>query len=158
MIVLGVDPGLSGALAFYDSRSGDLELLDMPTLKAGTGGKRVIDIHALVRIVAQRADYVDHGFVELVGTRPGEGAVGAFSFGEGYGALKGVLISHGIAVTFVRPAIWKKHLGVPAAKDGARARASQLMPRHADKWTRVKDDGRAEASLICLYAVRQLEK
>ena len=158
MIILGVDPGLSGALAFYDTERGDLDLVDMPTLKAGTGGKRVIDIHALHREVSSRADFVDHAFVEFVGTRPGEGAVGAFSFGEGYGALKGVIVANGVPCTFVRPAVWKKALGVPAAKDGARARASQLMPAHAAKWQRVKDDGRSEASLIALWGARQMER
>jgi crossover junction endodeoxyribonuclease RuvC len=156
VIVCGVDPGLSGALAFYDVENGDLEVLDMPTLKAGTGGKRIVDIDALATAISSRADYVSHAFIEQVGTRPGEGAVGAFSFGEGFGALKGVVVANLIPRTFVRPNVWKKALGVPAEKDGARSRASQLLPRHAHYWARVKDDGRAESALIALYGARQL--
>jgi hypothetical protein len=45
---------------------------------------------------------------------------------------------------------------VPAAKDGARARASQLLPGAADQWPLVKHDGRAEAALIALWGIRSL--
>ena len=156
MIIMGVDPGLSGALAFLDTDSGDLEILDMPTLKAGTGGKRIIDLDTLAREIDARSDYVRHAFVEAVSTRPGEGAVGAFSFGQGFGALSGIIVANFIPRTFVRPAVWKKALGVPAAKDAARDRASQLLPQHAAQWARVKDDGRAEAALIAYYGSKKL--
>jgi hypothetical protein len=45
---------------------------------------------------------------------------------------------------------------VPKAKDGARARASQLLPAGVQLWPLVKHDGRAEAALLALYGVRQL--
>ena len=151
MIILGVDPGLSGALAFYDPDTGALEILDMPTLNAGTKGKRIIDEYTLAREIDTRSDYIKHAYVERVGTRPGEGAVGAFSFGMGYGILHGILAANFIPKTLIPPTIWKKALRVPAEKDGARARASELLPAHAGKWVRVKDDGRAEASLIALW-------
>ena len=48
------------------------------------------------------------------------------------------------------------HDVIRAGKDGSRARASALMPRHASSWTRIKDDGRAEAVLIALWGVREL--
>lgn len=158
MIIMSADPGLSGAIAFYDTQRGDLNVYDMPTLKAGTGSKRVVDIDALVREIGGRADYLDHAFVEAVGTRPGEGAVGAFSFGTGYGALLGIIAALKIPRTLVRPQTWKKALGVPAEKDGARARASQLMPKHAHLWPLKKHDGRSEACMIALWGARQMEK
>ena len=158
MIVLGIDPGLSGALAFYDSERDDLTVIDMPTLKAGTGGKRVIDEDTLAREIDCRAELVSHAFLEMVGTRPGEGAVGAFSFGVGFGMLRGILAANFIPRTLVRPAEWKRALRVPAEKDGARARASQLLPKHSGLWVRVKDDGRAEASMLCLWGLHQLKK
>jgi crossover junction endodeoxyribonuclease RuvC len=156
MIILGIDPGLSGALAFYDTVRGDLEILDMPTLRVGTGSKRVVDEDILAREIDCRSSFIHHAFLEQVGTRPGEGAVGAFSFGMGFGILKGVLAANLIPRTLVRPQEWKKALRVPAEKDGARARASQLLPAHAGKWVRVKDDGRAEAAMICLWGASKL--
>jgi crossover junction endodeoxyribonuclease RuvC len=162
--ILGIDPGLSGALAMYWPKTGILHVADMPTINAGKGkaSKRIIDVQALALLVGDMHNndlvqgVITHCFLEQVGTRPGEGAVGAFTFGEGVGVLRGILAANLIPVTRVTPATWKKALGVPAAKDGARARASELLPRHADKWTRVKDDGRAEASMLCLYGAMQL--
>jgi crossover junction endodeoxyribonuclease RuvC len=158
MIICGIDPGLSGALAFFDPATGNLDVLDMPTLLAGVRGKRILDEDAVARAVDIRSSALTHAFVELVGTRPGEGAVGAFSFGQGYGLLRGVLAAHFVPRTYVRPAVWKKALSVPAQKDGARARASELLPRYAGCWTRVKDDGRAEAAMIAVYGARVLLK
>jgi crossover junction endodeoxyribonuclease RuvC len=158
--ILAIDPGLSGALAVYWPATGAVSVIDMPTVNAGKGkaSKRIIDVQELARLVAEivAEGDVTHAFLEQVGTRPGEGAVGAFSFGEGVGILRGILAANFIPVTRVTPAVWKKALGVPAAKDGARARASELLPRHADKWTRVKDDGRAEASMLAFYGACQL--
>ena len=151
MIILGIDPGLNGALAFYDPQHDELEILDMPTLKAGTGGKRIVDEDVLAREIDCRFDFVTHAFLESVGAMPGQGVTSMFSFGVSFGLLKGVLAANFIPRTLVRPAEWKKALRVPAAKDGARARASQLLPKHSGKWVRVKDDGRAESALLALF-------
>lgn len=91
-----------------------------------------------------------------VSTRPGEGAVGAFAFGHDLfvGVIEGVGAPLGKPLT-VTPAIWKRATGCPADTGGARARAMQLFPTAADQFKRVKDDGRAEAALIGVYAYRQ---
>ena len=155
-VILGIDPGLNGAMAFFDADTGALTLLDMPTLHAGAGGKRVLDDDSLARTIDGRSGEIRHAFIEQVGSRPGEGAVGAFSFGQGYGVLRGILAAGFVPRSYVRPARWKKAMGVPAQKDGARARASELLPAYAGLWVRVKDDGRAEAAMIALYGARVL--
>jgi crossover junction endodeoxyribonuclease RuvC len=149
MRICGIDPGLGGALALFEQ--GDLvEVVDMPTFQLAK--RREVDALSVSTRLRQWAP--DHVFIELVGSRPGEGHVGAFSFGEGVGILRGVVAALQLPVTRVTPAQWKPALKVPAAKDGARARASQLMPRAAVHWQRVKDDGRAEAALIGLWGWR----
>ncbi len=45
---------------------------------------------------------------------------------------------------------------MPQGKDGSRLRVSELMPAYAECWRRAKDDGRAEAALIALWAVLHL--
>jgi len=158
-MILGIDPGLSGALAFYDG--GRVRVYDVPTLKAGTGGKRIVDETELARIidVENGVGFIEHAFLEQVGAMPGQGVTSMFSFGTTYGILRGILAAFYIPRTLVAPRQWKRLMGVPAAKDGARARASQLMPAHAHHWARAKDDGRAEAALIALYGVTHgLEK
>lgn len=151
-LILGVDPGLSGACALYSTESnGLLEVFDMPTIDAGAGSKRVLDESTLAWRIDAFAKRIKHAYVERVGAMPGQGVTSMFSFGTSYGIVRGVIAANFIPITLVAPAKWKKALGVPAEKDGARARASQLMPASSPLWARAKDDGRAEAALIALY-------
>jgi crossover junction endodeoxyribonuclease RuvC len=157
MIIAGIDPGLSGAVALLDAETGAvIDIFDMPTLALSRGGKskRELDAHALAGALGR--DRIGHAFVELVGAMPGQGVSGVFAFGKAYGIAIGVLATLGVPMSFVAPAAWKRALQVPAAKDGARARASQLMPAAAHHWLLVKHDGRAEAALIAYHGLRQL--
>lgn len=162
--IIGIDPGLSGALAIYQPDSGTLRIEDVPThtlFKAKTGGgkkaKAYVDLIALANIVdgwigaANKSPLV---VIEQVGSMPGQGVASCFDFGRTTGILMGVCAAHFLRIEQVPPSVWKRVLKVPAAKDGARARASQLLPRHSHYWPRVKDDGRAEAALIALYGAQ----
>ena len=157
MIIAGVDPGLSGAVARLTDLGEIISIWDMPThlLKRGAKSKREIDAAGLTELMGAP---IGHAFVEQVGAMPGQGVSGVFAFGKAYGIVIGILAARGIPMTFVPPRRWKAALGVPAAKDGARARASQLMPAAASHWPLVKHDGRAEASLIAYYGLQQLSR
>jgi crossover junction endodeoxyribonuclease RuvC len=150
MIIAGIDPGLSGAVAFFDDQR-FLGVNGMPTLALVRGGKnkREIDTAILADLIEQAKP--GHAFVENVGAMPGQGVSSVFAFGKAFGIVIGVLAALQVPVTFVSAARWKKALGVPAAKDGARARASQLLPGAACNWPLAKDDGKAEAAMIALY-------
>jgi crossover junction endodeoxyribonuclease RuvC len=156
MILIGIDPGLSGALAFLPD-GGATAIFDMPVHLLVRGGrrKREIDTAGLVALVADHGP-IDHAFVEQIGAMPGQGVSSVFALGKGYGMILGVLAALAVPITLVAPAKWKRALGVPAAKDGARARASQLMPAAARQWPLVKHDGRAEAALLAFYGLRTL--
>jgi crossover junction endodeoxyribonuclease RuvC len=91
--------------------------------------------------------------VERVAARPGQGVASMFGFGVSYGLLRGVLTAKLIPVTLVTPQEWKRGTRTPAAKDAARARASEVFPGYADFWARKKDDGRAEAALIAHFGM-----
>jgi crossover junction endodeoxyribonuclease RuvC len=157
MIIAGVDIGLSGAVALLDAATGGvIDIWDMPTLALTRGGKnkRDLDPHSLAAALGR--DRIAHAFVEQVGAMSGQGVSSVFAFGKSYGITIGVLATLGVPMTFVSPQVWKKALGVPAAKDGARARASQLLPSAAHHWSLVKHDGRAEAALIAYHGLRTL--
>lgn len=155
--LVGIDPGLDGAIAFLNDDATALRVYDMPTLVTGGTGKRTVNADALVEIFRTNPS-IYHIFIELVGARPGQGVVSMFNFGVSCGVIKGVVASSMNPHTMVTPMKWKKAMGVPAAKDGAIARATQLMPRHAQNWTRKKDDGRAEAALLALYGLTTFDK
>lgn len=157
-IFVGIDPGLSGAIARLDSASGEVRIEDVPTFEIKRNGKakREIDCHSLARIVDDMTKEPGTRIViELVSSMPGQGVSSVFAFGKAFGVLIGVSAATFCPIDFVSPAKWKREVGVTASKDGSRAKASMLFPRYSELWRRAKDDGRAEALLIALYASRQ---
>lgn len=155
--IIGIDPGLSGAIAAYDGDTNDLNVFDVPTHELVRNGKkkREVDLQSAARIIddlAQPPGTVI--WIEQVSSMPGQGVSSVFAFGKVYGILLGISASTFCPIQTVTPAVWKRAMGVTASKDGARARASALLPKHSGTWARAKDDGRAEAALIALYGAR----
>lgn len=151
---LGIDPGKSGALAFIDPQRALIEIFDMPVQSLGPNSKRSeVAGDAVGRMV--RGRQTEEAFIEDVWSMTNDGHVGAFSFGDAYGTVKGVLGALDIPFTRVRPQVWKKTMRVTADKNLSRQRAMELIPAAAAFFARVKDDGRAEAALIALYGVFQ---
>lgn len=152
---LGIDPGLTGALAFYDPVTGDLEIFDMPTFKEERNSKTkmTLDLYQLARIVDDKASQVKQAVVELVNAMPKQGVTSSFSFGFSAGAAQTIVAANMIPMILVAPLRWKKVLKLNASKDASRIKASQVMPRHAHLWSLKKHDGRAEAALLAYYGV-----
>lgn len=152
-LFIGIDPGLSGALAF---RSGEeMDVLSMPTLTItkAKGHRRILDITVLANIIDDKTKNAARVsvFIERVSAMPKQGVASMFAFGESYGAIKGIVAANFLPMTLVTPVTWKAKLKVSRNKDDARYRASQLMPRFAHLWSRRSDDGMAEAALIAFY-------
>ena len=147
---VGIDPGLTGAVAVL-SPTGDLvAVYDMP-IQATTTGRREINAAALADIMRLYPGVAVT--IERVGARPGEGAVGAFSFGHGFGSVLAVLATLGHPVRLVQPAVWKRWAGIPAGapKDAAVAVAARLVPTAAPHMTLKKHHGRADAVLLAAH-------
>jgi hypothetical protein len=150
-IILGIDPGLKGAIAKLDTGLGSLMVFDMPTFvvtKSKT--KRYIDLNKF-KDVCLRGGAPDIAWIEEVHSSPQMGVVSAFSFGASYAGCLGVLAGLGITTEKVLPSRWKAALKAPADKDASRARATALMPSCGSLWAKSTQDGRAEAAMLCLY-------
>ena len=157
-VFIGIDPGLSGAIVSYDPDTGTLEVHDVPTheLIRNDKKKREVDLHSCARIIDALAKPAGSSIlIEQVGSMPGQGVSSVFAFGKVYGILLGIGASTFVPLDTVTPAVWKKAMGVTSSKDGSRAKASALLPQHSHLWSRVKDDGRAEATLIAIYASKR---
>jgi crossover junction endodeoxyribonuclease RuvC len=153
-MIAGFDCGLGGAIALLDRATGQLAgIVDMPVLIVRKG-RRSVDVHALTAWL--RENRPGHTIIEAAQAIPKQSAWNTGQFFLSFGIVIGVVGTLEVPYTIVQPAQWKRNLGVPAAKDAARARASQLIPTGAGYWTRRKDDGRAEAALLALYGARQL--
>ena len=152
MIVLGIDIGVTGAVAALDDQTDDFAVHDMPCLLDGPAGRRRINAPLLADIIAQ--SHAIRAYVELVGPRPKEGPVGAFAFGRACGVIEGICAGLSIPVIFLTPPRRKRAVGISpgkeGAKDAARSKAIARWPDKAGLFKRVKDDGRAEALLIAI--------
>jgi hypothetical protein len=113
LTIAGIDPEVSGAVAFLTASS-HVGGVDAPTSVLARG-KRAVDAHALAALLDCA---LDHVFLERASTRPGQGTVRMFGYGESFGLLSGILAARGIPRTPVAPATWKRILQVPKAKDG----------------------------------------
>jgi len=153
--IIGIDIGTKGALALVSPAGELLDIADMPVLADGPKGRPAVNAPLLAELVYRW--HASRAFVEYVGARPGEGAVGAFAFGRSRGIVEGVLGACGVTAAHIAPASWKRAIGIPPGKDGAKdAARSEAIRRWPDKaalFARVKDDGRAEAALIAVAGI-----
>ena len=156
MIIIGIDPGLTGAVAVIFS-STNVAFFDAPTQKVKVGKSEKSEL-----LPAEMAAYLRqvqrqglcHCFIESVHAMKDQGVTGMFNFGKGFGIWIGILAGLEIPHTFVTPQAWKKALmqGVKD-KDAARGRAQQLFPAATSQLSRKKDGGRADALLIAKYGL-----
>lgn len=161
----GIDPGVRGALALWDSGLRILYLHDMPVFEHVMPGKKttrlVLDEGCLWEILqGWQALGVKHVGLEHVSGMPGQSGPAAFTFGACYGALRLGLIAAELPFTPYQPVAWKaamrvRKVGDPrAAKEASRQRASEILPAYASLWPRKGDADRAEAALIALHCAR----
>ena len=120
-MILGIDPGATGAVAIMSDNGYLIDLHDLPHMK-GHGLSAALLCEMLVDV-----DDAKHA------------------------VILGVCSALRIPVSLVTPSKWKRDMGLTADKDQARARAAQLWPGAAKQFARKKDDGRAEAALIALW-------
>lgn len=170
LLIIGIDPGANGAIAFLSEHGELLDVIDMPIdiVRVGKSEKRVISPANLVSILDVSSDSACVFMERLVAMPPTGvrlnpltgrptgrmGVTSVASFFRGGGVIEGICAAKQLPLTLVMPNKWKAAVSCPTGKDGARQRAAQQFPYMAAKFDRKKDDGRAEASLIALYGLR----
>jgi crossover junction endodeoxyribonuclease RuvC len=162
VLLVAIDPGVTGAVCSLDAETNEVRFFDTPTLnvKVGKKFKNVLDAYQMVEILKTvsegREVFVT---IEKVQAMPGGGertmgATSAFSFGEGYGIWQGIIAALGLPHQKIHPATWKAKVlaGMGKEKDASRQRAMQLYPRAAKDLNLKKHHGRADALMLCRYA------
>lgn len=148
-VVMGIDPGISGAIAFYFTEApGRVAVDDVPV----AGGE--INASELAHLI--RVHRPTFAVIERVSAMPGQGVASSFNFGRSYGDVRGVIGAMSVPLHFVTPQKWKKHFGLSADKEQCRLRAIRMFPSVADSFRLKKHDGRAEAALIALYGAEAI--
>ena len=152
MRIIGIDPGLSGAIAVLDDLK-IFDLFDMPIMPEGKKNKTQLTSAPLVNII-NRHIHTNSTFVivEQVSAMPGQGVTSMFNFGQTFGAIKGICASLNLPIFYVRPAKWKKHFDlINASKDASRTKAIEMYPSISDRLRKKKDVNKADAILIARY-------
>lgn len=156
MLIIGIDPGLSGALSFIDHR-GLRALVDIPIMSRGGKGFVKNQINAAALSEALKEPIHSDGyskndtvvFIELVNAMSGQGRSSIASLGMSAGIIEGVVCALGYPHKYVTPGFWKKHFKLDRDKEHARALAQRFYPE-ADIHKK-KDHNRAESLLIARY-------
>lgn len=159
MKVCGIDPGISGAFAIFDTTYEDeIQIWDMPTVSILRNGKNKNEVSAALVATIIAGKNIDCAYLERVNAMPGQGVSSVFSFGRSVGILEGVIAAYEIPITIVTPQAWQKAMAVRGGKDGSRERAMELFPKSSDSFKLKKNDGRADATLIAMYGLQQQRK
>ena len=150
MIVVGIDPGLSGAIAILENNK-VLNIFDMPVMAEGKKNKRQLNSAQLVRIIKDSTKPDDEiaVVVEQVNAMPGQGVTSMFNFGQTFGAIKGVCAALELPIFFVRPSKWKKHFElINSSKDSSRTKAIEMYPLLSKDLAKKKEFNKIDAILI----------
>ena len=171
MVILGIDPGLSGGLAFitWDNAISSnkknmkaVDLIVMPTVsKSKKSNKRMIDTNKLNSILFQKKP--DFVFIEKVFSRPGEGVVSAFTFGFGAGILEGLVVANNLKFEYISPIEWTRYfyniVPHPNPKFRSQAYVDKFYPDIsflATPKSKVPHQGILDAFMISLYGKTKL--
>ena len=155
MLVIGIDPGISGSICFFqDGKVNDV--VEMPTMIEGKKNKKQVNGSQIFNEISYRTKKIDKKdikvVIEQVSAMPGQGVTSMFNFGQSFGILKGICSAMQLPMYFVRPANWKKYFNlINSEKDASRARAIEIFPYFSSQLSRKKDSNKADAILIASF-------
>lgn len=161
-MIIGIDPGMSGAICLLTADGKIDKIYDMPVFDLGGKGKvrRMVNADKVAEwLDCFRGRENVKAFIEKAQSMKGQGVASMFGYGVSYGMLLGILAACQIPRTPVTPQAWKKVMmqGLDkSSKDAARSKATQLWPDKADLFERAKDEHRAEAALIAYFGQGQV--
>ena len=153
MKIIGIDPGLSGAIAILDNNK-VLKIYDMPVMSEGKKNKRQLNSAQLVNIIKENINSHEeiNVVVEQVNAMPGQGVTSMFNFGQTFGAIKGVCAALNLPIFFIRPSKWKKYFElINSSKDSSRTKAIEMYPSIANQLSKKKDVNKSDAILIARF-------
>ena len=155
MLVIGIDPGISGSICFFQEGK-IIDVIEMPTMTEGKKNKKQVNGSQIFNEILERIKNIDKKdikvIIEQVSAMPGQGVTSMFNFGQSFGILKGICSAMQLSMYFVRPAKWKKYFNlINSEKDASRTRAIEIFPYFSSHLSRKKDSNKADAILIASF-------
>ena len=154
MLIIGIDPGISGSICFFkDGRI--LEVIEMPVMTEGKKNKKQVNgaqiYNEFLKRISDKDDEI-RVVIEQVSAMPGQGVTSMFNFGQSFGILKGICSAMQLPMFFVRPAKWKKYFNlINSQKDASRTRPIEIFPYFSTQLSKKKDSNKADAILIASF-------
>ena len=155
MLIIGIDPGISGSICFF--QDGLIkDVVEMPTMIEGKKNKKQVNGSQIFNEISEKIKNIDKKnikvVIEHVTAMPGQGVTSMFNFGQSFGILKGICSAMQLSVYFVRPAKWKRYFNlINSEKDASRTRAIEIFPYYSSNLSKKKDSNKADAILIASY-------
>ena len=155
MLIIGIDPGISGSICFFED--GKIkDVVEMPTMTEGKKNKKQVNGPQICNEISKRIDKFQNKdirvIVEQVSAMPGQGVTSMFNFGQSFGIIKGICSAMQLPIYFVRPAKWKKYFNlINSEKDASRTRAIEIFPYFSSELSKKKDANKADAILIASF-------
>ncbi|MDC3049195.1 crossover junction endodeoxyribonuclease [bacterium] len=155
MLIIGIDPGISGSICFLDNGK-ILDVIEMPIMTDGKKNKKQVNGSQVYNEITKRIKQFEKNeirvVIEHVSAMPGQGVTSMFNFGQSFGILKGICTAMQLPMYFVRPAKWKKYFNLlNSEKDASRTRAIEIFPYFSSQLSRKKDTNKADAILIASF-------
>ena len=155
MLIIAIDPGISGSLCFFDDGK-IIDLIEMPSMAEGKKNKRQVNGAQVYNEISSRIRNYEKKdikvVIEQVSAMPGQGVTSMFNFGQSFGVLKGICSAMQLSMHFVRPAKWKKYFSlINSEKDASRTKAIEIFPYYSSNLSKKKDSNKADAILIASY-------
>ena len=156
MLIIAIDPGISGSICFFKDGK-ILEVIEMPTMTEGKKNKKQVNGAQIYNEISAKINGIEkHSIrviIEQVSAMPGQGVTSMFNFGQSFGILKGICSAMQLPMFFIRPAKWKKYFSlINSEKDASRTRAIEMFPYFSSQLSKKKDSNKADAILIaCFY-------
>ena len=162
MLIIGIDPGISGSICFFEDGVIS-DVVEMPTMIEGKKNKKQVNGSQIVNEISKRIKKIEKKnikvIIEQVSAMPGQGVTSMFNFGQSFGILKGVCSAMQLSVYYVRPAKWKKYFNlINSEKDASRTRAIEIFPYFSSQLSRKKDSNKADAILIASFFFETYKK
>ncbi len=155
MIIIGIDPGISGSICFFEDGK-IIDVIEMPTMTDGKKNKRQVNGSQIYNEIKKKiVNYENQNIrvvIEQVSAMPGQGVTSMFNFGQSFGILKGICSAMQLPMYFVRPAKWKKYFSlINSEKDASRTKVIEMFPYFSSQLSKKKDSNKADAILIASF-------
>ena len=162
MLIIGIDPGISGSICFFENGK-IIDVVEIPTMTEGKKNKRQVNGAQIYNEISKRADKFERQnirvVIEQVSAMPGQGVTSMFNFGQSFGILKGICSAMQLPMYFVRPAKWKKYFNLlKSEKDASRTRAIEIFPYFSSQLSKKKDANKADSILIASFYYETYQK